>query len=334
MNQPRRLGVVGTLVWDRIYGYGATADAPPVEDWGGIAYSLAAIAAACPPGWEIVPILKIGRDLYPAATEYLATVPGLSVGASAMAVPEPNNRVELRYLDVARRHERLTGGVSPWRWSELEPIVGDLDALFVNFISGFELALPDAQQLRDHFQGPIYADLHSLLLAREPSGDRILQPLPLWREWLRCFDAVQVNEDELGALAASSARSPWDLAEGVVSETGVLFLVTHGERGATYISAPSRPSDPLQWPGYRRGYKASSRVSSVCVPPPHGAVQGDPTGCGDVWGSTVFATQLGGAALEEAIARAHTAAARNVTFRGTSGLYAHLSQAGARHRST
>ena len=34
-----RLGVVGTLVWDTIHG---PDGGDPVEDWGGIAYSLAA----------------------------------------------------------------------------------------------------------------------------------------------------------------------------------------------------------------------------------------------------------------------------------------------------
>ena len=75
----------------------------------------------------------------------------------------PNNRVVLRYQSAERRCERMTGGVPGWTWAELGPMVRDLDALYVNFISGFEMELGTAQALRQGFRGPIYADLHSLL---------------------------------------------------------------------------------------------------------------------------------------------------------------------------
>ena len=57
-------------------------------------------------------------------------------------------------------------------------MVRDLDALYVNFISGFELCLGTAQALRQGFRGPIYADLHSLFLGMQHDGIRVLQPLP------------------------------------------------------------------------------------------------------------------------------------------------------------
>jgi hypothetical protein len=40
----RTLGVVGTLVWDRIHARDGRA--APVEEWGGIAYALAAASAS------------------------------------------------------------------------------------------------------------------------------------------------------------------------------------------------------------------------------------------------------------------------------------------------
>ncbi|MGE0555594.1 MAG: hypothetical protein AB7R55_19340, partial [Gemmatimonadales bacterium] len=50
----------------------------------------------------------------------------------------------------------------------------------------------------------------------------------------------------------------------------------------------------------------------------------DPSGCGDVFGATVFAALLGGATLDHAVRLGNGAAARNATFRGASGLAAHL----------
>ena len=60
MTRRPRLGVVGTLVWDTI----VRDDRPtPIEEWGGIAYALEALSAALPEEWEIVPLLKVGRDV-------------------------------------------------------------------------------------------------------------------------------------------------------------------------------------------------------------------------------------------------------------------------------
>jgi len=57
----RKVGILGSLVWDEIHGRDPAA--PPVEEWGGIAYGLAGLDASLPPDWEIVPLIKVGRDL-------------------------------------------------------------------------------------------------------------------------------------------------------------------------------------------------------------------------------------------------------------------------------
>ena len=40
-----------------------------------------------------------------------------------------------------------------------------------------------------------------LVMAVQASGLRSLQPLPNVAEWCRCFDVMQVNEDEVTAMA-------------------------------------------------------------------------------------------------------------------------------------
>ncbi|HEX6938546.1 MAG TPA: hypothetical protein VF158_03980 [Longimicrobiales bacterium] len=321
-----RLGILGTMVWDRIYARDGRVE--PVEEWGGLAYALAAAAAARPEGWGITPIVKVGRDLAERAGRFLHSLPGLDFEAGLHVVPEPNNRVELRYLDGVRRTERLTGGVPPWRWDELEPIVRGLDALYVNFISGFEMELDTASRLRLAFPGPIYADVHSLLLGVGAGGQRMYRPLDAWREWLRCFDVVQANEDELAWLAYAWG-DPWRFAAEVIGEAPRLLLVTLGARGAAYVASPAFRPDPMSWrrggglaaapelgvPGAAR----SERVAIVTEPR-----EGDPTGCGDVWGATCFCKLLGGASLEEAMRAANRAAARNVEHRGATGLHLFL----------
>ena len=86
----RKVGVLGTLVWDEIYGRDPAS--APVEEWGGIAYALAGFDASLPNGWELVPLIKVGRDLSARATELMRTFSRLAPGARCVEVPVPNNR--------------------------------------------------------------------------------------------------------------------------------------------------------------------------------------------------------------------------------------------------
>lgn len=307
-----KLGVIGSMVWDEIHARDPAA--PPVEEWGGIAYALGAFDAALPAEWEIVPLIKVGSDLRGPATEFLRGLRRVAPGTRFAEVPVPNNRVVLRYSTGDRRTERMSGGVPGWTWAELGPMVRDLDALYVNFISGFELELGTAQALRQGFPGFIYADLHSLLFGMPPDGVRVLRPLADPAGWLRCFDAVQMNEDEMAQFAPEPmAAAALALGLGVQ-----LLVVTLGQRGAVYFegSAPRGLGAARQGP-------PSGPVRTARVPAP--AVEAlDPTGCGDVFGAGLCAGLLAGLPTTEAIAQANQLAARNAVLRGARGLGALL----------
>ena len=68
----KRLGVIGTFVWDIIYGRDPRER--PVEEWGGITYALSALDAALPDDWEIVPLVRVGDDLANEARRFLSTL--------------------------------------------------------------------------------------------------------------------------------------------------------------------------------------------------------------------------------------------------------------------
>ena len=171
-----KVGIIGSLVWDLIYGRDPLA--PPVEEWGGIAYALAGLDASLTPDWEIVPLIKVGRDLSCKAQRSPARSAAAGAGGRCVEVTAPNNRVVLHYQSTERRCERMAGGVPGWTWAELGPMVRDLDAIYLNFISGFELCLGPRRRCRQGFQGPIYADFHSLFLGMQQDGMRVLRPLP------------------------------------------------------------------------------------------------------------------------------------------------------------
>ena len=315
-----RLGVIGTFVWDVIHG--RDPGSPTVEEWGGITYSLAALDAALTPEWQVVPLVKVGSDLAPRAREYLRTLRRIAPDADPIEVPQPNNRVEIRYLSAERRSEVLTGGVPPWHWLGLKPLLQGLDALYINMLSGFELDLEVAQLIRQHFKGPIYCDLHSLMLAVAPGGLRTPRRLENPEGWLRCFDVVQVNEDEMALISSD----PMALAATAMNCGVASLVVTLGSRGVVYVNAPGfHMLDDLR----RRGDAAflSGPVHTALVPASPSRVKGteqDPTGCGDVFGATLFSRLLCGDTFSNALQSAVRAAARNVEFRGASGLAHHL----------
>ena len=318
-----RVGILGSLVWDQIYGRDPLAE--PVEEWGGVAYALASLDASVAPGWEIVPLIKVGQDLAAKARDFLGGLRHLTPGGRCVEVPAPNNRVVLHYYSTERRTERMSGGVPGWTWSELGPMVRDLDALYLNFISGFELALGTAQALRQGFQGPIYVDLHSLLLGMQHDGVRVPRPLRDAASWLGCFDVIQLNEDEMRQLSPD----PLSLAAEAIGAGTSLLIVTLAAKGAAYVAAPGFDgwgADRARYGGatVRRydGTPATALRTALIPAPTVDAL--DPTGCGDVFGAAAAARLFAGEPVEAAIRHANAMAARNAAFRGAGGLSRHL----------
>ena len=305
-------------MWDVIYGRDPLA--PAVEEWGGIAYALSGLDAALPPHWEIVPIIKVGDDLAARAAQFMGSLKRAARDGALISVPYPNNRVELRYSDDERRSEILSGGVPGWNWLGLKPALDSarLDALYINFLSGWELDLETVRLVRQHFRGPIYCDLHMLAWAVQPGGLRTLRPLSNVREWCECFDFLQVNEDEMTMLAPD----PMALAATALHAGVRSLVVTLGKRGAVYFAAPDFDNvEDLTISSPRALTASLGPVRTALVPAPvvrSGAV--DPTGCGDVWGATYYSRLLAGDNLGDAILAAHRAAARNVDHRGATGL--------------
>lgn len=317
----KRLGVIGSFVWDVIHGR-PPHDAP-VEEWGGITYSLGALDAALPESWEIVPIMKIGSDLAVKATQFLSGLHRVADDAALVEVPYPNNRVELRYISEERRTEVLSGGVPGWNWAALQPLIREsrLDALYVNFLSGWELDLATAQELRRNFGGPMYADLHMLVMAAQPDGLRVFKPLSDVREWCGCFDLLQANEEEIQMMAPD----PLALAATAMHAGSRCLAVTLGSRGAVYFASEGFKSlADLRKPRTLVTGAIAGPIRTELIPAEQVSGPQDPTGCGDVWGATYFSRLLAGDMLGDAIRAAHRAAARNVEHRGATGLADHL----------
>ncbi len=303
---PKRLGVLGTLVLDTVDRPGH-ALAPGL--WGGIAYSLAAFDHVLPPGWTIVPLVKLGADLAEPGRRCLRTLSCSADLSRIRVMGERNNQVELRYSSSGRRTERLHGGVPGWSGEEIARLLPPLDALYVNFISGMELDLEAARRLRRVAAGPVYADLHSLFLGVESDGRRSPRALPEAADFAACFDFVQMNEDEF-ALFQSSSGSGVSAAAHAMRGRAKLLAVTRGPGGADLVQAPDGIATP----------------ETTRVPPARSCQDGDPTGCGDAWGAAFFARLLDGAPPSHAAADANAVAAANLDCSGALAFRAALAR--------
>lgn len=311
------LGVVGTFVVDSIRGLGGGGEP---ETLGGIAYALASAAVSVPDGWSVLPIARVGVDAAPRIRRWLDGV-GLPT-AGLMECPEANNRVTLRYDGSGGRTERLRGGVGAWSWDALAVRVGRCDALLVNYVSGHELDLETTRRLRTTFRGPIYADLHSLFLGIQDDGKRVPRPLPDWRSWMTCFDAVQMNQDEMDLLRGSAAVEPTVRSALVAGPS--LLVCTRGADGALCWAGPGvRSFAPEGWaglaPGLARTPVGDGRVVRYEIPA-EPVDDADPTGCGDVFGGAMYPRLLAGDGVEKAARWAAGLAGAAARRRGVEGL--------------
>ena len=218
-----KLGVLGSLVWDVIYGRDPAA--PPVEEWGGIAYALGGFDASLPSDWEIVPLIKVGSDLRDAAAELFRSLTRRRAGGAVRRSPSAQQPSGTAVPIVRAALRADVGRCARMDLGELGPMVRDLDALYINFISGFEIELGTARALRQAFRGPIYGDLHSLFLGMPQDGIRVLQPA---RAPARMAPLLRHGPAERGRNAPARP-DPMALAAAAI-EAGVSLLA--GDTGA------------------------------------------------------------------------------------------------------
>ncbi|MEM7415391.1 MAG: carbohydrate kinase family protein [Gemmatimonadota bacterium] len=316
------------MVWDRVIPVGR----PAVEGWGGLGYAIVAASVSAAPGWTVRPLARVGRDRARDVERFFAEVEsdlgGTPIDTSGLVVvDEPNNAVELRYHDSAERVETLTGGVGPWTEHDVLAAVDGVDALLVNFISGFELTHDVLSAVRGAVSGPMYGDLHSLFLGIDADGRRFPRPLPNPGRWMACFDVVQMNEAEATLVeealpAVARDEAPTSALSLAHSAGCAAAVVTLGGAGVRWSHGAGRG----RLPGGRSD--GARRVDgSVTI---RALADGDPTGCGDVWGGACFARLVAGDPLDVAAEYATRVATINVGTNTAEGLTTRLVNEGER----
>jgi sugar/nucleoside kinase (ribokinase family) len=267
-----------------------------VDSLGGIAYSVAYLAAHAPKDVRVEPVCRVGADLWGELHEEWKQLPAVdpsslirdpsptprnlldyrSRGGSGDSLVGKDGRGEKRPIGVGDRSERPTGLLAPLSNEDLAPAEG-ADLVLVNCITGRDLTLDAMRQLAAACDS-VYLDVHSLALGFTADGSRFYRRPGKWRGWIACADIVQCNRAEAATLAGRDAfahdpAEVEDFLAGLLLEAdergdGIprVIALTEGAKGATVLW---REGDRV-----RRERASAPSVEVV-----------DPTGAGDAFGA-------------------------------------------------
>jgi sugar/nucleoside kinase (ribokinase family) len=300
MGEGRRIALVGTINRDTI----RTADGVETESYGGLLYSILALAEIVTPGTRIYPIVNVGADMRAVVENMLAGYSSVRHDGIRI-VPEKNTHCYLQYDDQGRKQETLLGGVPELTIDQIAPFL-NVDAICFNFITGMELSLPVLQEVRRRASGRILMDLHSLTLGIDEARRRFWRVPPQWEAWTACADVVQMNEQEAALLHGAPLDGEADtrrFGEAVLRRGSKVVLVTRNRLGADAIFT-----------------NGTGAVEVHRSPPVPAGPARDETGCGDTFlmGFTWSLLKDGDPIAASRFAK--TVAGINVTVRGIDGV--------------
>jgi sugar/nucleoside kinase (ribokinase family) len=171
-------------------------------------------------------------------------------------------------------------------------MLSNFDGILVNMITGFDITLEQLKNIRKHFQGLIYLDVHSLSRGFDKDKTRIFRQIPDFSKWAALVDLIQANKLETKTLV--NYDSELEIAAAVLSCGAECLIVTKGELGAQAY------------------YKRDNEVESIFVSAEKVNVF-NKVGCGDIFGSVLFYKYLNTKSINESLIAANRAAAHSVS---------------------
>lgn len=269
--------VIGEPCVDLIHSSGGEV----IHSYGGILYSVIALAVLSGPRDTVYPVMNLGSDEFDNITSLLKKYPNINTDGVNRS-SHPTRKVNLYYSTYnSGKTARLEQSTSPTYTTPFEGIkdfLPDADAVLVNMISGVDITLDTLKEIRANFKGTMHMDLHNLVMKTHPDGRREHVHLKNWREWCSVTDTLQMNEFELKTLTEET-RNEYEIAEELLinrnrNMTGL--IVTRGKVGVSgFIRTEKKFGDEK--------YFDIDRIDINAVENPHFI---DSTGCGDVFASS------------------------------------------------
>lgn len=242
-------------------------DEPEIQSYGGIYYSMAALASLLDEGDRIIPVFGVNKNDYASLLQHLKQFQNIDT-SGIYQFDEPTNSVHIFYKDRESQVECSKDISNPIPFDRIRSFL-NVDGILVNMISGFDIAVNTLDEIRMGVRErkvPIHFDYHNLTLGVGENHERYRRPIPDWRRWVFITDTVQLNEAELAGLTIE--KSTEQQTVGHLLTLGVKgVLVTRGERGVSVFSNEHKKVVRTDVPG-------------LPVERLH-----DATGCGDVFGA-------------------------------------------------
>jgi sugar/nucleoside kinase (ribokinase family) len=305
------VGVLGSINEDTI----EHADGRIDHSLGGVLFTACALGRLGAGRLRVWLLAKAHRSMLIHLRQRLVDIPDLRL-EGLLEIPQPGYRCHITYDQHGEKTEVLCGDVEPLTLDELAPVLPRLQALVVNFITGYEIRRETLAAVRTQLAGPVFMDLHSLTLGRSADGTRFPEPTVDIDKWLALADVVQMNESEARILGAHTHCQD-SLARDAVSPL-VKWATAHLDRGPRAIVVTRGVAGAIA------AWRNEDGVLAHIVQPAHevsSAAHLDPTGCGDVFLAAMAAAQIRGMGFPAAMAHASRAAAWNCHLKGIDELH-------------
>ncbi len=296
--------VLGHLCIDEIHApQNAENQTPLKEDFGGIYYSLVALASILALGDIVHPVFGVGEREYDEFMKRLEKFPTIDT-SGIFKFKGNTNRVHL-FLERDRnsRIECSEHISEPIPFGKIKPFL-DADGILINMVSGFDITLETLDAIRMAIRDtrtPIHFDFHSLTLGIDQDAKRFRRPLTDWRRWCFMLNSIQMTDEEASGLSAEHYDES-TLANQLMPLMVNALVITKGERGGAVIVQKNKKLTRFEFAGTTFG----PTIDSI--------------GCGDVFGAAFLYHFLAQKDYKDAADFANQFAGMKSTFSGTADI--------------
>lgn len=259
-----------------------------LKQFGGILYSLVSLAVISKDTATVYPVMNLGDDEYDNVTSFLKKFGNidlsyinkttLSTRVVNLYYKDNDSILNVSTKKTYDREENSTEPTLPVEYEQVKDLLGTLDGILINLVSGVDITLSSLRKIRENFAGYIHMDIHNLVMQTFPDGTRKQMPVKDWLNWVELSDTLQMNESELNILTGDNVTE-YETAEKILLNNKVKAIaVTRGRSGVSLYELKQKSAAGEVY--YDLDKTDLARIESPKFV--------DSTGCGDVFASSFF----------------------------------------------